>query len=94
MAESMASGTVAPGRSVAVGGGTEWVGTKDKGRRISIPRRFVGPGERVTLPAAEIGELMAHGFLLTPKGDRRPLPSDGPSTLQDGANAPKVPIEA
>lgn len=94
MAESMISGIVAPGRTVTVGKGVQWVGSKERGRNIPAEVKILGPGERVTLPEREFGELMAHGFIKSPSDLLAPVQAVGPKVVQEDVNAPQVAVDA
>lgn len=88
------SGVVAHGRTITVGPGVQWVGSKEKGRNIPAEVKILGPGERVTLPEREFGDLMALGFIKSPS-DLLPLSqANGPRVVQEDVNAPQVPVEA
>jgi hypothetical protein len=67
-------------------------------KAIVAPRRtvmlgnnkYAGPGEEVSLPADEVTELRASGFLVDPTAAEVPVVTDGPSIGNDDPSAPTV----
>lgn len=48
-------------------------------KTVMFEGKYVGPGGEVTLPADEVAELRAVGFLVNPDAADAPTPGPGPS---------------
>lgn len=53
-------------------------------KSVKCDGRYVGAGQEVSLPAAEVAELRALGFLVDPDADSVPEVGEGPTFETEG----------
>ena len=85
--DDLVTAVVARGRTLEVEGGTQTVGKGAGERKLVLPPKTAKAGEKVTLPAYEVEELIKHGFLVKDPGALSQTALAGPTTLQEGKSA-------
>jgi hypothetical protein len=59
-------------------------------RTVMVDNKFAGPGAEVSLPADEVAELRASGFLVDPDAPEIPVVTDGPAIGNSDPSAPTI----
>ncbi len=62
-------------------------------KTVKYEGQYAGPGKEVSLPAAEVAELRALGFLVDPNADPAPAVGEGPTFETEGDGTSVRPAE-